>query len=53
MPDDERHDLAVALARVEERIIAQGQRIARLERLVSVTSVAIIGAIVTAAARIL
>lgn len=47
MPDDEREHLTIAVARVEERLGALGGRVARIEWLVGVVLVAVIGGIVS------
>ncbi|WNM25250.1 hypothetical protein [Demequina capsici] len=53
MGDEAPEPLEVTVARIEERLIAQGARIGRLEGMIAVVAVAIVGAIVTAAARVL
>lgn len=53
MPETEREALAIAVARVEERVIAIGARVSRVEAMFGVVAIAVVGAIVTAIAKAL
>lgn len=53
MPDQERSDVLVAIARLEEQLKATTSRIVRVEGILTIIGVAIVGALVAAVAEVI
>lgn len=53
MPEDEREEVRVALVRLEEKLTAATSRIGRIEAIITIVGVAIVGALVAAVAEVI